>query len=310
MQKKTLSIVAPVYNEEGCINEFYNRLAVVLQKISMQAEIIFVNDGSVDSSVEKIKMLRRKDDRVKILNFTRNFGHQIAIKAGIDHASGDSVVIIDSDLQDPPENIPELIEKYKEGYDVVYTVHAIREGESFFKKFTAFLYYRFIRKICAINLPLDSGDFRLISRKVADCLKDLHEKNIYLRGLISWLGFKQIGIPVTRHVRYAGKTKYPFSKMIRFAWNGITHFSFLPLQISTIIGCATSFFCLLWIIYAIYVSFVLRISVPGWTSIMVAVLFLGSVQLITLGIIGSYLARNYDQTRPRPLYIIQDKEGL
>ena len=220
------------------------------------------------------------------------------------------MVIIDSDLQDPPEIIPELIKKYKDGYDVVYTIHTTREGENIFKKFTASLYYRLIRNISAIDVPLDSGDFRLISKKVADYLKSVDEKNLYLRGLISWLGFKQIGIPVARQARYAGRTKYSLGKMFGFAWNGITHFSFLPLQISTVIGCIVSIICFLWIIQALYVSFILHIAVPGWTSIMVAVLFLGSVQLITLGIIGSYLGRNYDEVRPRPLYVIKSKEGL
>jgi len=310
MVRAALSIVAPVHNEEDCIVEFYNRLAAILQIISLPAEIVFVNDGSSDSSLNKLKSIRGKDERVKILDFSRNFGHQIAIKAGIDHASGEMVVIIDSDLQDPPEIIPELIKKHKDGYDVVYTIHTTREGESVFKKFTASLYYRLIRKISTIDVPLDSGDFRLISRRVADYLKNVDEKNPYLRGLISWLGFKQIGIPVARQARYAGKTKYSLGKMISFAWNGITHFSFLPLQISTAIGCIVSLVCLLWIIQALYVSFILHIAVPGWTSIMVAILFLGSVQLITLGIIGSYLARNYDEVRSRPLYVIKSKEGL
>ncbi len=310
MSEFLLSIVAPVFNEEAGIEEFYRRLDDVLKEHHLDAEILFIDDGSRDGSLAKLKGIRVKDTRVKILGFSRNFGHQIAVKAGIDHSIGDAVVIMDTDLQDPPEAIPELLAKHQEGFDVVYAVRASRQGETAFKKWTAHLYYRFIRKITQIDLPLDAGDFRLISRPVAETIKGIREKNLYLRGLISWVGFRQTGIPVHRQARYAGETKYSSRKMFQLAWNGITHFSFFPLQISTFIGFLASLICLAWIAQALYVSLVLHIAIPGWTSLMVAVLFLGGVQLITLGIIGSYLARNYDEARSRPLYILQSKEGL
>lgn len=310
MNNPQISIVAPVFNEEAVIDEFYRRLSGVLKEARLEAEILFVNDGSSDTSLEKCLALRSQDSRVKILNFSRNFGHQIAVKAGIDHAAGEAVIIMDTDLQDPPEVIPELLAKHREGYDVVYAIRASRAGETFFKKCTAHLYYRLIRQITRMDLPLDAGDFRLISRQVADTIRGIREKNPYLRGLISWVGFRQIGIPVDRQARYAGETKYSSKKMFALAWNGITHFSFFPLQISTFIGFLASAICLVWIAQALYVSLVLHIAIPGWTSLMVAVLFLGGVQLITLGIIGSYLARNYDESRSRPLYILKDKKGF
>ncbi len=310
MSENLISIIAPVYNEEDGIQEFWRRLGAVIKQNKLNAEIIFVNDGSTDSSLEKLNELRAKDRSIKILDFSRNFGHQIAVKAGIDHAAGDQIVIIDSDLQDPPEAIPDLLAKAKEGYDVVYAVRTSRDGETLFKKITASVYYRLIRKLAHVDIPLDAGDFRLITRRVADAVKTIKEKHPYIRGLISWVGFRQVGIPIHREARFAGKTKYSLRKMLHLAWNGITHFSFLPLQISTFVGFATSVLCIIWICISLYVSLVMRITVPGWTSLMVAVLFLGSVQLITLGIIGSYLARNFDESRSRPLYILKNKEGL
>lgn len=308
--KRRLSIVAPVYNEELCLREFYQRLTAVLAKLPLDREILFVNDGSSDGSLAILKELRRADSCVKVLDLSRNFGHQIAIKAGIDHAFGDAVVVMDADLQDPPEVIPEFLKKWDEGYDVVYAVRARRAGESLFKKWTAALYYRIIKKISHIDIPLDAGDFRLIGRPAADALRSIREKSPYLRGLASWIGFRQTGISIRRDERYAGETKYSLKKMLKLAWNGITHFSHLPLQLSTYIGVAVSILCALWILQALYVSLVLKIAVPGWTSLMVAVLFLGGVQLITLGILGSYVWKNYDETRARPLYVLREKDGL
>lgn len=305
-----ISIVAPVYNEEAGLAEFHKRLSDAIQKGGWKAEVVYVNDGSADGSLDVMRRLRSEDPRVKIVDFSRNFGHQIAVKAGLDHASGDAVVVIDTDLQDPPEAIADLVAKWKEGYDVVYAVRAAREGESALKKWTASLYYRLIRSIGDVELPLDAGDFRLVSRRVADALKPIREKRPYIRGLVSWVGFRQTGIQIHRQARYAGETKYSWPKMLALAWNGITHFSFLPLQISTWLGFAASGLCLLWIAQALWVSLFLRIAVPGWTSLMVAVLFLGGVQLITLGILGSYIARAYDESRPRPLYIVRGKEGF
>lgn len=310
MPKPELSIIAPVYNEEACIQEFYRRLEEVLLENSIDAEILFVNDGSTDDSLEILRRLRQENPRIKILNLSRNFGHQAAVKAGIDHAQGKSLVIMDTDLQDPPEVIPDFLRKQKEGYDVVYAVRISREGENMFKKLTASLYYRFIKKLAHVDLPLDTGDFRLITQPVADAVKQIKERNPYLRGLISWVGYKQIGIPINRQARFAGKTKYPVTKMLRFAWNGVTHFSYLPLQFCTFMGTLALLVSLIWTVKALYVSLVLHIAVKGWTSLMLVILLLGSVQLITLGIMGSYLARIYDEARARPLYLVKDTEGL
>ncbi|OIO37862.1 MAG: glycosyltransferase [Candidatus Omnitrophica bacterium CG1_02_49_16] len=309
-QDLALTVIAPVFNEEKGIDEFYKRLSEVLEGLRVPYEILFVNDGSTDRSLELLRKIRAKNVRVKILDLSRNFGHQVAIKAGIDHARGEAVVIMDSDLQDPPEEIPNFISKWKEGYDVVYGVRAHREGESLFKKWTAAIFYRLINRIAQVDIPLDAGDFRLIDRRVAQALKSIREKNPYVRGLVSWVGFRQIGVPIKRDARFAGTTKYSSHQMFKLAWNGITHFSFLPLQLSTFIGFFVSLLCLAWIVQALYVGLVLHIAVPGWTSLMVVVLFLGSVQLITLGIMGSYLARNYDESRSRPLYILKNPEDL
>ncbi len=305
-----ISIVAPVYNEEDCLAEFYRRTRVVADTLNDPVEWVFVNDGSSDRSSEILSELHRKDPRVKVLSFSRNFGHQPAIKAGIDHASGDAVITIDADLQDPPESISEMVAKWKEGYDVVYAVRVERKGETFFKKATAAFYYRLMKRLTHIDMPLDTGDFRLISRPVADALKQIKEKRPFLRGLISWLGFRQTGILITREARFAGKTKFSLFKMLQFAWSGITHFSFFPMQLATWIGFFTFLYCVAELIHTLYVTLILKIAVPGWASLMVAILFLGSVQLITLGILGSYLARNYDESRNRPLYLIQKKEGF
>ncbi len=306
-QKPELSIIAPVYNEEGVVDEFYKRLEAALRATGLASEILFINDGSSDSSYEKLLALKKADSRVRVLNFSRNFGHQIAVKAGIDHALGDLLIIIDTDLQDPPEVIPDFIRKQKEGYEVVYAIRASRKGESFFKKWTASLYYRLMRKIVPIDMPLDAGDYRLITRPVAETIKRFGEKSPYLRGIISWVGFRQTGILIQREARFAGKTKYSLKKMCALAWNGVTHFSFLPLQISTYVGVLTSLACLGFIVFVVYSKMVLHAAVPGWASLMVAVLFLGSVQLITLGILGSYLARSYDETRNRPLYLLKEE---
>ena len=310
MKKHELSIVVPVYNEELCLAEFFQRLTKVLNENKIDSEIIFINDGSSDASEEILNRLSISDPRVRTIHFSRNFGHQIAIKAGLDHIEGRGVVIIDSDLQDPPEMIPELIAKWKEGYEVVFAMREKREGETLFKRWTASVYYRLIRRIAHVDIPLDSGDFRLIDERVVECLKGIKEKNPYLRGLISWTGFRQIGIPVQRKARFAGDTKYSLGKMLQLAWNGITHFSFLPLQLCTFVGFVTALLSLVFIGQALYAKIYLNATVPGWTSLMIAVLFLGSVQLITLGIVGSYLGRIYDESRQRPLYLVRSKQGF
>lgn len=305
-----LSIVAPVFNEEGGIREFYRRLTGVLALLDPSYEILFIDDGSTDGSLEILRQIRRENPRVKLLEFSRNFGHQIAVKAGIDHSAGDAVVILDTDLQDPPETIVPMLQKLREGFDVVYAVRAKRAGESFFKKMTAAAYYRLMKKIAHIDLPLDAGDFRMISRGVADAVRQIKERDPYIRGLVSWVGFRQTGILIDRQPRFSGQTKYTFQKMMKLAVNGIAHFSFLPLQLATFAGFVTALVAFLWMTQALYVGLVLHSTVPGWTSLIIAVLFLGSVQLITLGIIGGYLAKNYDETRSRPLYILRSKEGF
>jgi dolichol-phosphate mannosyltransferase len=305
-----ISIVAPVFNEEECLLEFYRRTRTVADSLPGTVEWVFVNDGSTDGSAAILSKILREDPQVKVISLSRNFGHQPAIKAGIDHATGDVVVMIDADLQDPPEAISDMVAKWKEGFDVVYAVRVERKGERFFKKITASLYYRLMKHLTRIDMPLDVGDFRLISRPIADALKQISEKKPFLRGLISWVGFPQVGIPIKRDARFAGKTKFSLLKMLQFAWSGITHFSFFPLQLATWIGFLTLLFCAAALAHTIYVTLVLKIAVQGWASLMVSVLFLGGVQLITLGILGSYLARNYDESRNRPLYIVQKKEGF
>jgi len=309
-EQPLITIVGPVFNEEECIVEFHQKLAEIIDPLAYRFEILFVDDGSSDRTPEILNHCCIKDERVKVLSFSRNFGHQIAIKAGIDHADGEAVILMDTDLQDPPGVIVDMIRKWEEGFDVVYAVRAARKGESFLKVLTANIYYRLMKSISNIDIPLDAGDFRLISRKVVDTLKGIHEKRPYLRGLVSWVGFKQTGVLMKREARYAGKTKFTWLKMIRFAWSGIVHFSFLPLQLATIAGSLTAVGSFIWFLNIMYATFVLKITVPGWSSIMVAVLLLGSIQLITLGILGSYLAKTYDESRGRPLYIIQGKEGF
>jgi len=305
-----LSIVVPVFNEEECIKQLYQQTRLIVDSLQVTTEWLFVNDGSVDRSAEILAELRHQDRRVNIITLSRNFGHQQALKAGIDHATGDAVITMDADLQDPPEAIADMVKKWREGYDVVYTFRSERKGDSIFKKFTAALYYRLMKRIAHFEIPLDAGDFRLMSKQVVNALKNIKEKRPYLRGLISWVGFKQVGISIKREARFAGKTKYSFLKMLQFAWSGITHFSFLPLYLSIWIGFFTLLCCLGGFIYTLYVTLILKTTVPGWASIMISILFFGGVQLITLGILGSYTAYNYDESRNRPLYIIQAMEGL
>ncbi|MFT7638132.1 MAG: glycosyltransferase involved in cell wall biosynthesis [Candidatus Omnitrophota bacterium] len=305
-----LSVVSPVYNEADCLELFASELTDVLKDMQIEWEWICVNDGSSDNTLEIARKLKQSIPQMKIINLSRNFGHQIAVKAGVDHVEGRACVIIDADLQDPPKIIAEFYAKMKTGgYDVVYAVRNERAGESWFKKFTANLFYRLIQKITDVSMPLDTGDFRIISARVIKILQSLKESRPYLRGLISWMGFKQTGIVINRDARIAGKTKYSLNKMLKLAWNGIAHFSTWPLHMCTALGLLISTISTVWMAHALYVRFVLRVTVPGWTSILIAVLLLGSVQLITLGIIGSYLGRVYDEVRRRPLYLIQDIEG-
>lgn len=310
----TFSVVAPVYNEEQLIGEFCRRVIAALEPLGEPFELVLVNDGCRDRSPEIMRELHERDPRIKVINFSRNFGHQIAITAGTDYAAGKAVIVIDSDLQDPPEVIPDLIARWREGYQVVYGVREEREGETWFKKTTAAIFYRLIVRITNVKIPVDTGDFRLMDRKVVDALKRMREHHRFMRGLSAWVGFRQTGVPYRRHARTAGTTKYPLRKMLRFALDGITSFSYLPLQLATYLGFIVAAISMIFLI----VVFVMRLANPaaaepafyGQASTLASVLFLGAVQLISLGIIGEYVGRIYDEVKGRPLYIVAETLGI
>ncbi len=306
----TLSVVAPVFNEEAILHELYKRLSVVLDGAGLDWELVLINDGSRDRSPEIMRELHAADPRVKVINFARNFGHQVAITAGADYASGQAVVIIDADLQDPPEVILDLLAKWREGYEVVYAVRSERKGETFFKEFTAKAFYRIIYKITDINIPMDTGDFRLMDRKVVEALRTMREKHRFMRGMSVWVGFKQTGVHYVRAERYAGVTKYPLKKMLKFALDGITSFSYFPLQLATYIGFISAALAVLGILATIILRLTGSHAFYGQATTLVAVLFLGGVQLISLGIIGEYLGRIYDEVKGRPLYIVREALGF
>ncbi|PKN90609.1 MAG: glycosyltransferase [Chloroflexi bacterium HGW-Chloroflexi-6] len=302
----TYSIIAPIYNEFENIPALWQRLSQVMDSTGEPWELILVDDGSSDGSNERIRELAASDERVRPVIFARNFGHQIAVTAGMDYSRGQAIVVIDADLQDPPEVILELAKKWKEGYEVVYAVRSEREGESWFKLLTASLFYRLIYRITDVKIPLDTGDFRLIDRKVVDVMSSMRERHRFLRGMSSWIGFKQIGVEYKRAARLSGVTKYPFKKMIKFAQDGITGFSYFPLQIATYLGFIAAGLS----VVAIPVVAALRLagshSFEGQTTTLISVLFLGGVQLISLGILGEYIGRIYDEVKGRPLYVVRD----
>jgi len=306
MTKPIFSIIAPIYNELGNIPELYPRLRDVMDQTGEPWELILVDDGSTDGSTDVIRKLGENDPRVRPVIFARNFGHQIAVTAGIDYSRGEAVVIIDADLQDPPEIILDLINKWSEGYEVVYAVREEREGETWFKRTTASLFYRLIYKITDVDIPLDTGDFRLMDKKVVAVMKQMREKHRFLRGMSAWVGFKQIGVKYKRKPRYAGETKYPLNKMIKLALNAITSFSYFPLQLATYIGFIAAGLSVL----AIPIVAILRLTTGtvllGQVTTLIIVLFLGGVQLIALGIIGEYIGRIYDEAKGRPLYIVAE----
>ncbi len=308
--RPTLSVVAPVYNEEAILHELYRRLVAVLDGAGLDWELVLVNDGSRDRSPEIMRELHAADPRVKVVDFARNFGHQVAITAGADYAQGDAVVIIDADLQDPPEVILDLLAKWREGYEVVYAVRAERKGETWFKEFTAKAFYRIIYKITDINIPMDTGDFRLMDRKVVEALRTMREKHRFMRGMSVWVGFKQVGVEYVRAERYAGETKYPLRKMLKFALDGITSFSYFPLQVATYFGFVAAAVAVLGIIVTVILRLTGSHAFYGQATTLVAVLFLGGVQLISLGIIGEYLGRIYDEVKGRPLYIVREALGF
>jgi dolichol-phosphate mannosyltransferase len=306
MKKITYSIIAPIYNEIDNIPELYRRVKEVMDSSRETWELVLVDDGSTDGSTEAIRALAQKDKTVRPVIFARNFGHQVAITAGWDYARGDAIVIIDADLQDPPETILEMAKKWKEGYEVVYAVRGEREGETWFKKFTAAFFYRLIYSITDVKIPVDTGDFRLMDRKVVNVLKQMKERHRFPRGMSAWVGFKQVGVTYKRAARVAGVTKYPFSKMLRLALNAITGFSYFPLQVATYFGFTSAGVAIL----AIPVVAILRLAgshfFEGQTTTLVSVLFLGGVQLISLGILGEYIGRLYDEAKGRPLYIVRE----
>lgn len=304
--KNSISIIAPIYNEENNIHILYKRILNVLKKLNISYEIVFINDGSADNSIQLIKNLADEDNNIKYIDFSRNFGHQIAVTAGLFHCSNERVVIIDADLQDPPELIVDMHKKMDEGYDVVYAKRKKRKGESFFKKITAKWFYRLLAKITSFNIPVDTGDFRMISRNIVDTLKQMPEQHKYIRGQIAWMGFNQTYIEYERDERHSGETGYSLKKMMRFAIDGITSFSDFPLKFASIMGFVFAGIAFLLMLYALYSRFVLEDYVPGWASIILSVLFLGGVQLISLGIIGEYIGRIAANGRKRPLYIVKE----
>lgn len=302
--KPTFTIIAPVYNEADSLHELFRRVVEVMDQTGQPWELVLVDDGSQDGSTEMIRELAARDERVRPVIFARNFGHQIAVTAGLDYSRGDAVVIIDSDLQDPPELILEMIEKWREGYEVVYAVRAEREGESWFKLWTASLFYRMIYRITDVKIPMDTGDFRLMDRKVVNVMNSMREKYRFLRGMSAWVGFRQVGLPYKRAARFAGSTKYPFRKMFKLALNAITGFSYFPLQLATYIGFSAAALAILLIPVVIIMRALTSEQFLGQASTLVAVLFLGGAQLISLGILGEYLGRVYDEVKNRPLYIV------
>jgi dolichol-phosphate mannosyltransferase len=305
-ERRLISLVVPVYNESEVLATFYERALKALQALEgFDYEIIFVDDGSRDNSYEQLTRLSTANPRVKVLKFSRNFGHQIAITAGIDHASGDCVVVIDSDLQDPPEVIQLMIERWQQGFDVVYGVRSERDGEKAMKLITASLFYRLLERVTSIKIPANVGDFRLMSRRAVTQLSRLREKDRFVRGLVSWIGFRQTGVTYSRDKRYAGVTKYPYRKMVKFAFDGITSFSTAPLKLATWSGYGASLLAFLYLI-SVFVQKLLGYTVDGWATIMVALLFLGGVQLVCLGILGEYVGRVFTEIKPRPMYILEE----
>jgi dolichol-phosphate mannosyltransferase len=306
MTKPTLTIIAPIYNELENIPELYPRMREVMDRTGEPWELMLVDDGSTDGSTALIRKLAENDARVRPVIFARNFGHQIAVTAGVDYARGDAVIIIDADLQDPPEVILQLIDKWREGYEVVYAVREERQGESWFKKTTASLFYRMIYRITDVDIPMDAGDFRLMDRKVVEVMKQMREKHRFLRGMSAWVGFKQVGVSYKRQPRFAGETKYPLKKMIKLALTAVTSFSYFPLQFATYLGFITAGLSVL----AIPIIVVLRLATGtalfGQATTLIIVLFLGGLQLISLGVIGEYIGRIYDEAKGRPLYIVAE----
>lgn len=307
--KAMYSIVIPIYNEEAVLGELYRRLKAVMDALDGPAEAIFVDDGSFDGTFAMLSELSGSDPRVKVLRFSRNFGHQIAISAGIDHAGGDAVVLMDGDLQDPPEVVPSFIERWRSGYDVVYAVRKKRK-ENILKRAAYAVFYRLLKRLSYLDIPLDSGDFCLMDKRVVKTIRHLPERNRFVRGLRTWAGFRQVGLEYERDARFAGEPKYTFGKLVKLAYDGIFSFSTIPLRLAVYAGFTFASVAFLGGIYIIYRKLFHGIDVQGWTSIIVVSTFLGGIILMMIGVIGEYVGRIYDEVKQRPLYVIQDKIGL
>ena len=309
--KKLLSVVVPCYNEEAVVEETHQRLTEVLRRLDdLEYELIYVDDGSRDRTAAVLEQLHAADESVRVLRFSRNFGHQMAVTAGVEHAMGDAVVLIDADLQDPPEVILRMVERWREGYHVAYGVRTDRDGETAFKLATAKGFYRVMNRLSETEIPLDTGDFRLMDRKVVQALQAMPERDRFVRGMVSWVGFRQVAVPYRRAPRLAGESKYPLFRMLRFALDGIASFSVAPLKVATWMGFVTSGLALVGIIYALVLRLFTNIWVTGWTALFIVVLFMGGVQLLSLGIIGEYVGRIYGETKRRPLYLVQERLGF
>ena len=300
-----ISVVAPVYNEVATVRELHRRLTDALAALGPY-EIVLVDDGSTDGTWEALRELARTDRHLRLLRLSRNFGHQIALSAGLDHARGDAVVSLDGDLQDPPEVIPELVARWRDGSDVVFAVRRQRDGETWFKRATASAFYKFINRVSSVDIPEQAGDFRLLSRRALDALLAMPERARYLRGMSSWIGFRQSEVPYTRDARRAGETKYPLGRMLHFAGDAVTSFSATPIRFVAALGFVSVALCLVALAWTLYVRFFTDETVAGWTSVIVVVLFLGGVQLLSLGIIGQYVGRIFDEVKGRPLYFVDE----
>ncbi|MEB3299791.1 MAG: glycosyltransferase family 2 protein [Candidatus Sericytochromatia bacterium] len=305
-----VSVVAPCFDEEEGLPALKSRVISVLEALGSPWEFILVDDGSRDRTFELMRDFAAADSRIKTIGLSRNFGHQIAATAGLDHATGDAIILIDADLQDPPELIPEMISLWRQGWDVVYAQRRTRFGETAFKRWTAQAFYRILKRLTNVHIPVDTGDFRLMDRQVVDALRRLPERHRFLRGLVSWVGFRQTGLLFDRAERHSGTTKYPLRKMIAFALDGLTGFSFVPLQVASWLGVWVSLAAFLAICWVLWETLVQHGTVPGWSSLMVAILFIGGVQLLTIGLIGEYIGRILDEVRQRPLYFVREQHNL
>ncbi len=306
-----ISVVVPCYNEQEVVIETNRQLTATLAQLDdLDFEIVYVDDGSSDKTREQLRQLQSTDPRIRVLLFSRNFGHQLAVTAGLEAAAGDAVVIIDADLQDPPEVIPEMVARWRDGYEVVYGMRSERPGETKFKLWTAKLFYRLINRLSKVQIPVDVGDFRLMDRRVVDVLLSMPERDRFLRGMVSWIGFRQIAVMYRRAERRAGESKYPLLKMLRFAADGVLSFSLTPLRLALWVGFFSIGLAFAGIIYALMIRLYTNDWVRGWTSIFTAVLFIGGAQLVTLGIIGEYIGRIYAEVKRRALYVVQERLGF